>query len=126
MNQPREGGNVSISVLGLAALATVLSLLTADLAVFLGARAQAQAAADAAALAAAPLTFIGGDAPEVAAATAVDNGARLTRCDCRHDSSWQRRSVRAAVAMTVDLAILPSTTVEASAHAVFDPVRLRG
>jgi len=126
VKRPGEDGSVSVLVLGLTALATVLALLTADLAVFLAARAQAQLAADAAALAAAPLTFVGGDAPAVAAETAVANGARLTMCDCRNDSSWRRRSVMASVAVSANLMILPSATVEASAHAVFDPVRLRG
>ncbi|NND04437.1 MAG: hypothetical protein HKN91_16800 [Acidimicrobiia bacterium] len=126
MNQPySESGNVSVLALSLAALATLFALLTADVAVFLASRAQAQVAADAAALAAAPLTFLSGDAAGTAAATAAANGARLTRCDCGADASWRRRTVRTIVAVQVELVVLPDTTVEADADAVFDPVRLR-
>ena len=126
MTSRSDRGSVSLLVLGLAAIVVVVSLLTADVAVFLAGRARAQLAADAAALAAAPLTFEGGDAAAEAAALAALNGARLTRCECDRDPTWAPRSVVTTVEVSVELSVLPDTSATATARAVFDPTRLRG
>ncbi len=87
-------------------------------------------AADAAALAAAPLTFarFGGESqPERAAArAAAENGARLQVCRCDIDHSWASRTVVVAVVTDVDLLLLPSRSLRATAAAEFRPASLVG
>lgn len=85
---------------------------------------QATVAADAAALAAAPLTFLGGDAYAEAEAFAAANGARLSACRCGSDGSFRARVVTVEVAMSVDLGLLGSHTVRARSAAEFDPMNL--
>lgn len=87
---------------------------------------QATAAADAAALAAAPLTFLGGDPEAEAAEFAEANGASLVRCLCPLDRSLRARTVRVEVAGNVDLPVFDDLTVRARAAAEFDPVQLLG
>ena len=83
---------------------------------------QATAAADAAALAAAPLTFLGGDAYAEAEAFAAANGARLSACRCGPDASFRTRVITVEVVMPVDLGILGFHTVRARSAAEFSPM----
>ncbi len=80
-----EKGNASVGVLGLAGVVMILCLALADLAVFLLGRAQAQTAADAAALAAAGelVPGLGRDPQAQAELFAGLNHAVLIQCDCR-------------------------------------------
>jgi secretion/DNA translocation related TadE-like protein len=81
-----ERGSVSILMVAGALLFSLFSLAVADLGSMLLARARAQQAADAAALAAvvqqAPVLGQGSDPEEVARETAERNGATLLSCTC--------------------------------------------
>lgn len=124
-----ERGAGSLLVLAIVAVAIVTGMLLADVAVYLGARARAQAAADAAALAAAPVTFrpygSGGDPVAEAAGYAEANGAVLTECRCRIDRTWRVREVAVAVHVPVDLLLLEAHGATATSRAEFTPTQLR-
>lgn len=121
-----ERGAVAHLVLALGFVALTIVVLGTDLAVVLGSRAQAQVAADAAALAAAPATFYSAATPaEVAGRTAEWNGARFVECICSRDPSWRSRLVTVRVAVPADLWLLPDVVATATARAEFDPTRLR-
>ena len=80
-----ERGATTIVVIGVFVLGMALMLGAARLGVAMLARARAETAADAAALAAADTLALGGDATaagDQAAAIAEANGARLVACDC--------------------------------------------
>lgn len=85
MNSP-ERGTVSILMLATTLLFSLSALAVADLGSMLFARARAQQAADAAALAAvvqqAPVLGQGDDPPGAARETAERNGAELLDCAC--------------------------------------------
>ncbi len=91
-------------------------------------RARLTSAGDAAALAAAPLTFarFGTTAlPERAAAeTAFANGAQLEQCRCDIDRTWRPRTVVVTVSAEVELLLLPDRSLRAKAAAEFRPVDL--
>ena len=115
----------------LAAVAGVVLLLAAALAgvgSYLRARVEAVAAADAAALAAAPVTFLpfgaAGTPAEEAACFAVANGARLLSCACPLDPSWEPRAVTVRVAREASLWPAGSVTVTATGRAEFLPALL--
>ena len=107
----------------------VVIALSAGAQILLG-RAQAATAADAAALAAAPVTFrpfgAEGSAFQEAVRLAAANGARLTACLCNADPSWDRREVAVTVAVDVDLILFGSRTVTATSRAEFVPALLLG
>jgi hypothetical protein len=115
-------------VLAVAGIAVLVAMLAADLGIFLAARSRAQIAADAAALAAAPVTFqpygASGSPTAEAAAFAAANGADLVECRCDHDGSWRARTVLVAVSIDVPLLLLPDTQVGATSRAEFEPTRL--
>ena len=95
-----EGGSVAIVAAALIGLLAVLTAGLGGLAQVVAARDQAQMAADAAALAAAPVTFrqfgAKGSAHGEAGRFAEANGARLVGCaGCEIDASWQSRIVAA-------------------------------
>lgn len=134
-NQPNghstdERGVASLLVLGICVLVVVGGLLIADLGVFVAGRARAQVAADAASLAAAPLTFrqaqfqSGGGPVEEAARFAAANGAQLVACSCQVDTSWQERTVHVRVTVPLHLLLLSTDSVSAVSSAEFAPTRL--
>jgi hypothetical protein len=94
----------------------------------LQARAQASIAADAAALAAAPVTFrpfgAAGTPAQEAARFATLNGGRLVACACAVDESWSERAVEVTVAFDRRLLVFGVVTVEARSRAEFVPARL--
>ena len=115
----------------LAAVAGVVLLRAAALAgvgSYLRARVEAVAAADAAALAAAPVTFLpfgaAGTPAEEAARFAAANGARLVSCACAPDPSWEPRAVTVQVAREASLWPAGSVTVTATGRAEFLPALL--
>lgn len=112
-------------LLAVVGFAVVLSMLIADIGGFLAARLQAAAAADAAALASAPVTFSGFGDPttpvSVAAQIAAANGGRLVECRCPVDRSWRSRRVDVVVALEVSLILFGIQEVQASSAAEFDP-----
>lgn len=126
MNTQR--GAAALLVAALLAVGVLLALLVTDIARVATARTHATTAADAAALAAAPLTFsaFGSRTDPVQAAEdlAQANGAELVECRCLVDRTWDVRVVVAVVAIDVDLLLVPDRRVEAAAAAEFRPVLL--
>ena len=94
----------------------------------LAARAALTTAADAAALAAAPVTFSGfgsaGTPYEEAMRFAAANGASVVACNCAVDRSWSGRVVVVTVTVPVELRLLGTYQLRATAAAEFQPVDL--
>lgn len=111
-----------------AALALLLAALIGGAGQAYVARARASAAADAAALAAAPVTFrpfgaAGAPATE-AARFASRHGARLISCDCAPDPSYATRRATVVVEVQIDIIGLGARSFRATASAEFEPVAL--
>ncbi len=123
-----ESGAVGVIAVALAALTLVLGLMMVDVARLVAMRAQLATAADAAALAAAPVTFAAfgtsGDPTQAATRIAVANGAELTDCACRVDRSWEPRIATATVQATVRLTLFGDKVLMATAAAEFRPIAL--
>lgn len=123
-----EAGAVGVIAAALAVVAVLVSLLAVDLGRVAAARAQLMTAADAAALAAAPLTFagfgIGSDPVTAATEMAHANGAQLIGCRCGIDRSWASRRVVVTVGRTVELSLLGDRKLTAVAAAEFRPASL--
>lgn len=94
----------------------------------IGAYTKAASAADAAALAAAPVTFrpfgASGTPAHEAALFARANGARLVSCRCPIDRSWETRTVVVTVERTVSIVGIGTVRVQATSRATFEPVAL--
>jgi len=124
MNDPRQSGAISILVATGTLLMTLFALAAADLGALLYARARAQTAADAAALAAivrqAPILEQGDD-PEAAAREAAErNGATLVSCDCTVGST----TATVTVELTPRISFVEGWSgrvVSATARAELDP-----
>ena len=123
-----DRGSVSVLVLGVVVLMIVLSLMLGTVGHYLSVAGRVQTAADAAALAAAPVTFrpFGSDGSPTAEAVrlAAANGARLIRCSCSIDRSWAVRIVEVEVVQEVNLLVVGRREVRAVAAAEFTPVDL--
>jgi secretion/DNA translocation related TadE-like protein len=124
----RERGAAGLLALALGLVALLLGLLVMDAATYLHARSRAQVAADAAALAAAPVTFrpfgAAGSPAAEAARFAAANGAQLVECRCATDSSWNERVVAVEVVVALDPIVFPPTQVRATSSAEFVPTSL--
>lgn len=122
---PSERGSSSILVVAVAAVTVLAGLIAIDAYRMVAVKAQTQTAADAAALAAAPVTFApfgaGGSPQAEAAELAEANGARLVACDCAIDRRWLARRVEVRVVIEVEPGILRIGEVFATASAEFDP-----
>ncbi len=94
-----ERGSVTIVVAGVLAATIVLAMGAADVARVYLVAAQAQTAADAAALAAAQELAVpsGTDPEDVASAFAERNGADVVACECSSDATEAVVEVRVAV-----------------------------
>jgi secretion/DNA translocation related TadE-like protein len=123
-----ERGAAGVVLLGVVGIVVVLGLIVADVGLYLRARASAATAADAAALAAAPVTFApfgaAGSPTAEAARLAAANGALLLTCTCPPDSSWAPRTVQVVVAVEVELLLFGHHQVPASSRAEFVPTAL--
>ena len=123
-----ERGSVSLLVVGFLGMVVVLGMMLGAAGQFLSAQSRVQAAADAAALAAAPVTFrrfgSSGDPAAEAARLAGANGARLIRCLCSIDRSWDSRIVEVEVGEEINLLGLGLLEVRGKAAAEFVPVQL--
>ena len=117
-----DRGSASIVTAGLAALIVVLAAGLGVAAQLLAAWSQASVAADAAALAAAPITFLGGSPEREAARFARANGARLAWCACPVDLSFEPRTVEVQVTVQAGLPGLGGLSIPATARAEFDPI----
>lgn len=122
----RDRGSSTILALTLVSVLILVAAGLAGVGRLLAAHVQATAAADAAALAAAPLTFLGGDPAAEAAAYAARNGARLIRCRCEVDPSFDKRVAAVEVIDQVRLPFWGDVTVRGRAAAEFDPLQLLG
>lgn len=123
-----ERGAASLALVGVIALALVLAVGLAAVGTILRARTEASAAADAAALAAAPVTFLpfgaAGTPAEEAARFARANGTRLVWCVCPPDPSWEPRTVEVEVEREVRVWPIGTITVRARGKAEFVPTAL--
>ena len=119
---------MSVVLLAVAVAGVVLVLAVVAVGQLLAGRARAQAAADAAALAAAPVTFrpfgADGTARQEAALFAGANGSVLVACRCPLDPSWEPRTVVVEVEYSFPVMLFGSMRARASAWAEFIPTRL--
>lgn len=122
----RQKGAATVVAAAMTAGLILVAAALVDVSRLVAAQTQATAAADAAALAAAPLTFFGGDPAGEASRFAARNGARLQACRCPIDRSLDPRVVLVEVAKTIELALFGSRTVRARAAAEFSPLDLLG
>jgi secretion/DNA translocation related TadE-like protein len=117
-----ERGSVALLAAAVVAIAIVLAMGLGEVGRVVALRARAQTAADAAALAAAPVTFFGPGHPrDEAARLARENGAELLECRCPIDPIWRARTVTVRVAVGGGPRWLGVATIEATAAAEFDP-----
>jgi secretion/DNA translocation related TadE-like protein len=123
-----QRGSATVLLLAVAGLVLVLGIGVADIGLAFAGRLQAAAAADAAALAAAPVTFrpfgASGSPAEEASRFAAANGATLISCRCPIDRSWRPRVVEVAVERRVELLGIGAVTVRALSRAEFSPARM--
>lgn len=127
----RDEGSVSVVAATIVGLMVLLSVGLAAVGLVLAADGRAQTAADAAALAAAPVTFrsFGStNSPYAeAAAYAELNGARLVACrGCVVDRSWRTRTIEIEVMVDIELPVIGPLGVTAVAAAEFVPAQLLG
>jgi secretion/DNA translocation related TadE-like protein len=123
-----EQGSASLALLGVAGVVMVLAVGLAAVGSVMRARVEASTAADAAALAAAPVTFLPfgahGTPTEEAARFATLNGSRLLSCICPLDPSWEPRTVEVRTERLVEIWPLGIIEVQATGRAEFVPSRL--
>jgi secretion/DNA translocation related TadE-like protein len=128
VSRDAEQGGAGLIGLALLAVGLILAAMLADVAELTVARTRAAAAADAAALAAAPVTFRGfganGSPEQEAARFAALNGAELLECRCSVERSWAAREVTVVVAVEVGLHLLGARTLTAAATAEFVPLAI--
>jgi len=123
-----ESGSIAVATLGGIGMLLILGLWLGALAQVSVARLDAATAADAAALAAAPVTFLpfgaSGSPRDEAARFARLNGSELLSCVCIVDRSFANRTVVVRVAVSVRLPFVGDTRVEAVGRAEFVPALL--
>jgi secretion/DNA translocation related TadE-like protein len=123
-----EQGSASLALLGVAGVVMVLAVGLAAVGSVMRARVEASTAADAAALAAAPVTFLPfgahGTPTEEAARFATLNGSRLLSCICPLDPSWEPRTVEVRTERSVEIWPLGIIEVQATGRAEFVPAML--
>ena len=117
-----------MAVVGGIGVLLLLIVWLSALAIAMRANLDATTAADSAALAAAPVTFLPfgaeGSPADEAARFARLNGARLVWCRCPPDQSFESRTVEVRVTKSVDLPVLGLIQVEATGRAEFVPAAL--
>lgn len=122
-----ETGSIAVGA-ALIGLVLVMIIAVGSVGAAIGAYTKAAAAADAAALAAAPVTFrpfgASGSPAREAALFASANGAVLVSCDCPIDRSWDTRTVVVTVTRRVSLVGIGSVAVHATSRATFAPAAL--
>lgn len=125
-----DDGSAGVLLAAVGGVVLLLAALIGSVGGYLRVRAEVSAAADAAALAAAPVTFLPfgaeGTPAEEAARFAAANGAQLVRCRCPVDASWEPRVVEVEVARTLRLWPGGMITVTAVSRAEFAPAALLG
>lgn len=120
-----ERGSAAVTLLGVIAVALVLAVGLSAVGTWLRARTEANAAADAAALAAAPVTFLPfgaeGTPAEEAARFAAINGTRLVWCVCPPNPTWEPRTVEVEVEKQVPIWPFGTFAVRGRGRAEFVP-----
>ncbi|MEE8331886.1 MAG: Rv3654c family TadE-like protein [Acidimicrobiia bacterium] len=123
-----DRGSAAVLLLAIGVVAAGLAVVIGEVGIYLQANARAATAADAAALAAAPVTFAPfgavGSPRDEARRFATANGARLVSCACRVDRSLAAREVEVRVRVDVDLWGLGRRSLTATSRARFDPSKL--
>ena len=123
-----DRGSASLLLVAVAALVLLFGAALGSVGAYFRVRVEATTAADAAALAAAPITFLPfgatGTAQQEAARLARANGARLISCQCAHDPSWDPRTVHVEVEIVANLWPAGAIPVRATGKAEFTPVML--
>jgi secretion/DNA translocation related TadE-like protein len=123
-----ERGAAGLLLLGVVGLMLLFAAALGSVGGYLRVRVEASAAADAAALAAAPVTFLPfgatGTAEDEAERFAHMNGFDLARCVCPQDPSWDERTVTVVVSRSLWLWPVGSISIEASSRAEFIPTLL--
>ena len=124
-----DAGSATPLLLGVVSAGLVLALALGDIAGYIAVGMQAATAADAAALAAAPVIFDSFGTirtPRLEAqAFAEANGASLVSCRCPVDRSWNPRTVEVIVERSVRLVLFGSRNVRAIGRAEFVPAEIR-
>lgn len=125
-----ETGAAALAVVGAVVVVLLLAMWMSALAIAMRGYQAATTAADAAALAAAPVTFLPfgakGSPGQEAARFVVLNGAEMVWCRCEIDRTFEPRTVEVRVRTTVQLPILGMRHVEAIGRAEFVPAALLG
>ncbi|HUG74884.1 MAG TPA: Rv3654c family TadE-like protein [Acidimicrobiia bacterium] len=123
-----ERGAASLLLLGVIAIALLLGAALGSVGAYFRTRVEAATAADAAALAAAPVTFLpfgaSGSPTDEARRMAAANGATLLSCVCQVDASWDPRTVHVEVEKVAHLWPAGRIAVRAVGKAEFTPARL--
>ncbi len=123
-----EVGAATLLLLGVVASGMMLVLVVADVGGYIAGGIQAATAADAAALAAAPVTFLSYGTTNTprreAARFAEVNGASLVSCRCAVDRSWRSRTVEVVVERSLNLILFGPRMVRAVGRAEFVPTML--
>ena len=123
-----DRGAVALVLLAGALVVVLVTLAVVAAGQHLVGYARAQTAADAAALAAAPVTFrpfgASGTARHEAALLAAANGATLVACRCPEDPSWESRTVTVTVRVDHRVILFGLRHAEASSRAEFVPTKL--
>ena len=122
-----EAGSAVVGV-ALGGLVLVLMVAVAAVGSGIAGYTRAAGAADAAALAAAPVTFrpfgATGSPSAEASRFARANGATLVSCGCAVDRSWATRTVVVTVSRSVSIVGIGVVTVHATSRATFEPAAL--
>lgn len=123
-----ERGSVTVFAVGVLLFGFLLVVALAGVGQVLVVRSRVVTAAEAGALAAAPVTFrpfgAAGSATAEAARLVRANGAELLSCSCAHDPGYAPRTVTVTVRLPVTVLGLGEMTLEATAAAEFRPVAL--
>ena len=125
-----ERGSVAVLLAAVAGVVLLFAAALGAVGAYLRAVVEVTTAADSAALAAAPVTFLpfgaAGSPADEAARFAAANGARLVSCVCGVDPSWEPRTVQVEAERVVRLWPAGSITVRAVSRAEFVPALLIG
>lgn len=123
-----ERGSATIAAVGVVVLGLVLMYGLAAIGQVVLAREKVVAAAEAGALAAAPVTFrpfgATGSPSEEADRLVRANGARLVRCSCPYDPGYGPRTAVVTARLRTAVLGFREITMEATAAAEFSPVAL--
>lgn len=123
-----ERGSVSLLLVAVAGVVLLFAAALGSVGAYFRVRVEATTAADAAALAAAPVTFMpfgaSGSPLDEARRFAAANGASVVACSCARDPSWEPRTIQVEVEKVVRLWPAGRLAVRAVGRAEFSPAML--